>query len=323
MPALTYLIIQNEGQVRHNDKRLRTGIVFSNALLKLLGRSPQLRTFKAAYLDSLGGWEHACFPRMENFTRLEIALQWLPSFSDFYSFLANNPRLETLVVKFGGADGSSGDDTSTKAPLLDPISVSLAHLQTFALVRPSSVAWCQQVLQIIDAPNTVSFRLDLGSWPLKADCDTIMRLLCSDKCTLISPSLRNLSLGPFRCGSELFVDLFTICPNLTRLDWVVEQNRTYSMMLSHSPWVLPRLSWIRVSGVTTDVPLDCMLEQTVGGRRDAGLPLRVLEVNAGDWEKVGAETKDALRSMMLNVGSFESDPEPEPAGEISDQDLSN
>ncbi len=68
-----------------------------------------------------------------------------------------------------------------------------------------------------------------------------------------------------------------------------------------------------------DVPLDYILDQTVIGRRNAGLPLRVVEVDAGDWANVHADVKSHLRGMVEKLGPFEKDSESQ-TGEADSED---
>ncbi|KAG9090801.1 hypothetical protein FS749_000275 [Ceratobasidium sp. UAMH 11750] len=241
---------------------------------------------------------------MRNITRLELVLCVTPTLSDFRSLLVNNPQLETLIIEI---PESFGGDSGDLFLLSDTTSIGLARLQTLVLMEGTFAGWCQRALQLIDAPNLISLRLDVGDWPPIAVCSATMEFLCCGECTFISPSLRHLSLGLFRCDSDTFRKLFTICSNLVRLDWVVEQNRTYSLMLSHPPWLLPKLSWMRISGAAFHAPLDYILSQTVIGRSNAGLPLRVVEVDADDWANVPADVEAHLRGMVEKIGPFEND----------------
>ncbi|KAG9078931.1 hypothetical protein FRC06_008043, partial [Ceratobasidium sp. 370] len=322
LEALGVRVLLLPNQV-YNEGSL-SGSFSINPLLGLFERSPRLRTFELAKFDHLLWKMSSCFPSMKNITHIELALCVTPTLSDFRSLLVNNPYLETLVVEIPEPFDGDGENRLLRP---DTTSVSLVRLQTLALmVEIIPVGWCQRALQLIDAPNLTSFRLGIDRWPSVGACWTIMKFLCSNRCTFISPTLRHLSLGPFRCGLDEYYDLFTICSNLVRLDWVVEQHRTYSLILSHSPWLLPKLSWMRISGVTLDVPLDLILSQTVVGRRNAGLPLRVVEVGAGDWANVHPDVKSHLRGMVEKIGPFEEVSESqtrEVGGEDTDSEEGN
>ncbi|KAG8769504.1 hypothetical protein FRC12_004912 [Ceratobasidium sp. 428] len=297
-----------------HDQGTELGSPPLNDLLDLLARSPHLRTFQVTKFDYVTGKISSCFSSLKNITRLELMLCVAPVISDLRSLLLNNPHLETLVIEIDDPYATDRDALSLLRDD-DTTSVTLTRLQTLVLVEGiSSGGWSLGALQLIDAPSLISFRLDIDTWPAARECDAIIKLLCNNNCMLISPTLRYLSLGLLRCSSDPFRELFALCPNLVRLDWVVEQNRRYSLILSRPSWVLPKLSWMRISGATIDVPLDYILAEIVTERRKAELPLRVVEVGESHWNRLADGTKYHLQNVVGQVGPFDDAPAMESRG---------
>ncbi|KAG8770060.1 hypothetical protein FRC12_004543 [Ceratobasidium sp. 428] len=297
-----------------HDQGIELGSPPLNDLLDLLARSPQIRTFQATKFDYVTGKISSCFSSLKNITRLELMLCVAPVISDLRSLLLNNPRLETLDIEIDDPYASNRDALSLLRDD-DTTSVTLTRLQTLVLVEGiSSGGWSLRALQLIDAPSLISFRLDIDTWPPARECDAVIKFLCSSNCRLITPTLRHLSLGLFRCNSDQFRKLFALCPNLVRLDWVVEQNRRYSLILSYPSRLLPKLSWMRISGVTLDVPLDYILTETITERRKAELPLRKVEVGESHWSRLATETKSLLQNVVEEVRPFNDAPMMESRG---------
>ncbi|QRW15039.1 Serine/threonine-protein kinase [Ceratobasidium sp. AG-Ba] len=269
---------------------------FVETLLSLFYSSPQLREFSMVGIEATVPIE--TYSPLKNLTRLELVRCKMHGMNHFHQLLSDNPRLEVLILK--GLYTSDG----TSIPSMPVISFN--DLQTLQLADSISSWLSPTLLRAIDAPNLTSLGINIGGWPDKLESTLLMEFLCSEECTFTTAALRRLSIGLFRCDSRLFLKLFTKCSGLTRLDWVVEQNKTHSLILSHPPWLLTKLSHMRIASATMEVPLDYILEQTVFGRRDAGLPLRFLEVDGRTWSAVSAHTQTLLRNSLPDVGPAKS-----------------
>ncbi|QRW00526.1 hypothetical protein RhiJN_28544 [Ceratobasidium sp. AG-Ba] len=265
---------------------------FVETLLTLFYSSLQLREFSMVGIASAIPIE--TYSPLKNLTRLELVRCKMHGMNRFHQLLSNNPRLETLILK--GLYTSDG----TSIPSM-PV-VSFNDLQTLQLADSISSWLSPTLLRAIDAPNLASLGVNIGGWPDKLESTLLMEFLCNVQCTFTTAALRQLSIGLFRCDSRLFLELFTKCSGLTRLDWVVEQNKTHSLILSRPPWLLPKLLHMRVAAATMAVPLDYILEQTVFGRRDAGLPLQFLEVEGRTWSAISAQTQTLLKNSLPEVG---------------------
>lgn len=279
---------------------------------------PVLHELELIGIPSNFFFAHNETPLAFNLTHLHLGcLISLPPLMSLRVLLHNSPQLEALCLDMSMIDMANFHPEHPAA-----IRVSLPFLRRFSLQEPISVTWGLAVLQMIDAPGLEAFSLNLDQSQTFIDpipmyiaygrvnhqlVDQFPTPLHEAIPSPIYPALKHFALGPYSGSTISLGALLGAFKHITRLDWELEDNRymPIDILARHKSHPLcPRLEHLRVFGVP-----DKALVNLVDTRINQGIPLKVVEVNSREWDKMSNDTKIYLTGVLEKFGQYVDDKE--------------
>ncbi|KAF8602784.1 hypothetical protein BDV93DRAFT_607343 [Ceratobasidium sp. AG-I] len=228
---------------------------------------PQLRSVRIKAFDSIYTLDQSGTPIFSRLTSLELGLVGpSPPLSGMELLLTHNPHLQTLRLNLTQV---KQDFEKRRTRHYDRI--NLNFLKELSLTNPHSPWWAQRLYQMINAPNLQHLRIYMHY------CFEVFYIVVSTITTVqhnvqMFPALRHLSTN---LRDTWLKDILLAYPEIEQLTLLSRHGPIAVSMLSHKPWLLPRLKRLRISDCPSDAL--CIIE-TARARMKGHIPLQSIEI---------------------------------------------